>query len=219
MAYFVNLMEDEPCKVLRSFNQISRSYEVKKLRIWLKWSHTRECTKHFSCSFICIFLLTSMEKEASTKFCDVFDHFCQTDEVTKNWMIKLCLDVVTHPRKWTYRCANCGLRVIFWSFWLMSLRFMMKKDHFKQTLLFWPQVPFKASETRHVKEIYILKMVAQSAKLFSCYPLFNFLLTMKLETITSWYHAPYFWLGKVLVIVSNHFKLSLQKFVRNKANS
>ena len=101
----------------------------------------------------------------------------------------------------------------------MPLRFMMKKDHFKQTLLLWPQVPFKVNETRHVKEIYILKMVAQSAKLFFCYPLFNFLFTMKLETVAFWYHTPYFWLGKMPVIVSNHFRVSLQKFFRNEATS
>ena len=41
--------------------------------------------------------------------------------------------------------VNCGLHVNFWSFLYMSFCFMMKKDHFKQKLLLWPQVPFKKS--------------------------------------------------------------------------
>ena len=41
--------------------------------------------------------------------------------------------------------ANCGLHGNFWSFLLMSFCFMMKKDHFKQKLLLWPQVPFKGN--------------------------------------------------------------------------
>ena len=58
-------------------------------------------------------------------------------------MIKLCLDVsdVTHTNKHT-KHANCGLHVNFWNFLLMPFCFMMKKDHFKQRLLLWPQVLF-----------------------------------------------------------------------------
>ena len=39
--------------------------------------------------------------------------------------------------------ANCGLHVNLWNFFLAPFCFMMKKDHFKQQLLPWPQVPFK----------------------------------------------------------------------------
>ena len=53
-------------------------------------------------------------------------------------MIKLCLDAseVTHANEHT-KHANCGLHINF------PNCFMMKKDHVKQNLLLWPQVPFK----------------------------------------------------------------------------
>ena len=58
-------------------------------------------------------------------------------------MIKLCLYVsdVIHANEQT-KYANCGLHVNFWNFLLMSFCSVMKKDHFKQKLLRWPQVPF-----------------------------------------------------------------------------
>ena len=73
-----------------------------------------------------------------------FDHFSRTYEVAKFRIIKLYLDVsdVTHANEHT-KHANCSLYVNLWNFWLMPSCFMMKKDHFKQKLLLWPQVPFK----------------------------------------------------------------------------
>ena len=59
-------------------------------------------------------------------------------------MIKLHLEVsdVTHANEYA-KHANCGLHVNFWSFLIISFCFLMKKDHFKEKLLLWPQVPFK----------------------------------------------------------------------------
>ena len=44
------------------------------------------------------------EKEPATKFYGAFDYFWQTHEVTKFWLIKLCLDVsdVIHTNEYTY---------------------------------------------------------------------------------------------------------------------
>ena len=55
-------------------------------------------------------------------------------------MIKLYIDVsdVIHADEHT-KHANCRLYVNFWNFLLKPFYFMMKKDHFKQKLLLWPQ--------------------------------------------------------------------------------
>ena len=44
--------------------------------------------------------------------------------------------------------ANCGLHVNFCTFLSNAIIFfMMKKDHFQQNLLLWPQDPFNKSDS------------------------------------------------------------------------
>ena len=59
-------------------------------------------------------------------------------------MVNLYLDSsdVIHADEHT-KYFNCGLPVNFWIFLLKSFCFMMKKDHFKEKLLLWPEVPLK----------------------------------------------------------------------------
>ena len=68
--------------------------------------------------------------------------FMVTYEVAKFYMIKLYLDAgdAIHANKHT-KYANCGSPVKVWI--IMLFCFMMKKDHFKQKLLLWSQVPFR----------------------------------------------------------------------------
>ena len=63
------------------------------------------------------FVVDFMKKEPKTKFYGVFEHFSQTHEITKFWMIKLCFNVsdVTHVNEHT-SYANCGLHVNFLNF-------------------------------------------------------------------------------------------------------
>ena len=128
-------------KVLWWFSQISRSYRITEFCIRCMWGHTHECIKHVTPSFPYIFV-TFMEKALPIiKFYGVFDHFSRTCEVAKSWKIKLylCINDVIHANKQT-KYVNCGLCVNFWNFLYMWICFMMKKNHFEQKLLFWPQV-------------------------------------------------------------------------------
>ena len=63
-----------------------------------------------------------MEKKPSLKFYGVFDHFSQTYEIAKFWIIKLYFDVsdVMQGNEHT-KHANCGLHVNFWNFLLIPL--------------------------------------------------------------------------------------------------
>ena len=90
------------------------------------------------------FFLTFVEKKPPIKFHDIFDHFSRTYEVGKFLMVKLYLNVseIRHANEHK-SYANCGLHVNFLNVLLISFCFMMKKDHFKQKLLLFPQVPFK----------------------------------------------------------------------------
>ena len=86
-----------------------------------------------------------MEKESCTKFCGVLIRFLEVENLAqvKFSMIKRYLDVsdVIHAKEYT-KDANCGLHLNCWIFLFMAFCFIMKKDHFKQKLLIWPQVPF-----------------------------------------------------------------------------
>ena len=94
MAYFCQFNGKRTLhKVLQRFGQISQSYKITKFWIQRKWRHTRECTKHFTPDFLCIFFVSFMEKEPSLKLYGVFDHFSQTYEVGKFWTNKLYLDI------------------------------------------------------------------------------------------------------------------------------
>ena len=77
-----------------------------------------------------------MEKKPSLKLYGVFDHFSRTYEFAKFLMNKLYLDLsdVIH--------LIHGLYVNLWNLFV-SICFTMKKNHFKQKFLLWPQVPFK----------------------------------------------------------------------------
>ena len=61
-------------------------------------------------------------------------------------MIKLYLDVGDAYTQRHTLYANCGLHVNLWKFWLIPFCFVMRKDHFKQKSLLWPQVPFKLQQ-------------------------------------------------------------------------
>ena len=56
-------------------------------------------------------------------------------------MIKLYLDM--SDVSYTRINKHNGLHVNFRKFLLILFCFMMKKDHFNQNLLLWPQIPFK----------------------------------------------------------------------------
>ena len=87
-----------------------------------------------------------MQKKLHIKFYCVFDYFPRSYEVTEFSIIKLYFDVsgVTDASEHA-KHANCSLHVNFLNFLLMLLYFMVKKYHFKQKLLLWPQVLFKVS--------------------------------------------------------------------------
>ena len=109
-------------KVLWHFGQIPRNYKVTEFWIQLKWRHTRECTEHFIPGFLCIFFFTNLWS------CEVLN-------------VKPYLNVrdTIHTNEQT-KHANCGLHGLRGFMWFC---FKTKKDHFKQKLLLWPQVPFK----------------------------------------------------------------------------
>ena len=88
-----------------------------------------------------------MEKKPPIKFYGVFVHFLRAYEAVKFRIIKLYLDVndVIHANEHP-NYANCGLPVSFWIFLLMSLCFIVKKDHLKQTLLLSPRVLFNNTD-------------------------------------------------------------------------
>ena len=58
--------------------------------------------------------------------------------------LSLCVSDTVHANEHISH-VSCGLHVNLWKLWLMLFCFMMKKDYFKQNLLFWPRVPFKDS--------------------------------------------------------------------------
>ena len=74
----------------------------------------------------------------------VFDYLSRTYEVAKFLMNTLHFDItdVMHANEYAIY-ANCGLHVNLWDFLLVPFCFKMKKDHFKQKFLLWPQVLFK----------------------------------------------------------------------------
>ena len=130
---FNNFMEKELCT--KFFGVLISSLEVTKFSIRHEWCHTRDCTKQLSLVFV-----NFMEKEHFTHFYGRFDNFSWTYEVAKFWMIKLCLDVsdVIHKNKHTlYVCLTYKLSEV----WLMQYCFMMRKNHFKNKLFLWSQVP------------------------------------------------------------------------------
>ena len=76
-----------------------------------------------------------MEQRPCTKGYGVSDHFLRTYQVTKvGWLN--CVDVsdVIHIDADTWY-SNCGLREKICDFWLITVCFMIKKDHFERTLL------------------------------------------------------------------------------------
>ena len=89
-------------------------------------------------------------------------------------MIKLYIEVsdVIHANGHT-KYANCTLHVNCWNFLLMSFCFMMKKDHFKQKLLLWPQVYFK---------INVLKLINRYLRLTKSSVILNFMKTCFKDT-------------------------------------
>ena len=99
------------------FHQISRSFKVTKFCIQRMWRHTRDCMKHITPSFLCIFVTFMEKRPPIIKFDGVFDHFSRTCEAAKSWTLKLCLCVsdVIHAKEQT-KFANCGLHVNFWNF-------------------------------------------------------------------------------------------------------
>ena len=87
------------------------------------------------------FFVTFMEKtHPIIKFFGVFNQFSRTCEVAK-----FCITprVTQYTRMSKKKYVNYALHVSFWNCLYMSFCFMMKKDHSKQKLLLWPQVPFK----------------------------------------------------------------------------
>ena len=117
-----------------------RNQEV--IKLWrLEFSVSDVYPKmHRTLSFLVFFafFVRFAEKKAPIKFFDILLHFSGTYEVAKFWVVKLYLDVsdVIHANEHT-KNANCDLPVNFWIFLLKSFCFMMKKNHFKQKLLFW----------------------------------------------------------------------------------
>ena len=126
-------MEQEPCTkfsgVLISF------HKVMKFSIQHRWHHTQE-RKYFTPAFLCISLVDFIKKEPNTKFQSVFDHFLQTYEVMKFWMVRLCLDPsdVMYANEHTLH-ANYGLYVKGWNFRLMPFCFMTKKGSFESNVV------------------------------------------------------------------------------------
>ena len=121
-------------KLLRCFDQFSESYKVTEFWIRCEWRHTHEYTKHFIPGFLCIFSLNLWKKNIYTPFFNKMRSFvwlnCVSTKLTSyTWM--------------NMEYANCSLHVNFWKVCLMPFRSMMIKDHFKQTSLSWPQIPFK----------------------------------------------------------------------------
>ena len=82
------------------------------------------------------FFVSFIEKSPPIKFYGILDHFSQTYEVAKFYVIKLYLYVsnVINVNEHT-KYANCGLHVNSCNFLLMPFCLMMKKDQFKQKLL------------------------------------------------------------------------------------
>ena len=113
----------------------------------------------------CLFLLDLWRKNP-IKFYDFFAYSLRTYEVLKFWLIKLYFDLndIIHANKHT-EYANCGLAVNFWIFSLMSSCFMMKKDHFKQKLFIWRQVPFK-----HISVSFVSVGCASSISVTTFFP-------------------------------------------------
>ena len=64
-------------------------------------------------------------------------------------MIKLCPDEsnVIHANE-NIKSANYNLHANFWNFWSIYFCFVMKKNHFTEKLLLWPQVPLKKFESK-----------------------------------------------------------------------
>ena len=94
-----------------------------------------------------------MEKESCTKFCGVFVTFQKVVKLQNfEFSVSTCdMQNIFHRFSLHFfasfmektRHANCGLHANFGNFLLMQFCFMRKKDHFKQKLLLWSQVPFK----------------------------------------------------------------------------
>ena len=112
-----------------------------KFSIQHRWHHTQK-RKHFIPAFLCISLVDFIKKEPNTKFRSFFDHFLQTYEAMKFWMVRLCLDAsdVMYANKHAL-CANCGLYVRCSKFRLMPFCFMTKKGSFSAKIVTFVTCP------------------------------------------------------------------------------
>ena len=115
-----------PFKVLWSFGLISESHKVTKFWIKHKWRHTRKYTKHFIPGFLCIFCQSYGEKSSYKVLLCIWQFYKKSYGIANVWLIKLYLDVSEAIHANEYR------KHLFYN----------KKEHVKQKLLLWPQVPF-----------------------------------------------------------------------------
>lgn len=84
------------------------------------------------------FFLVLWKKAPPTKFYSVLTMFMKFSTI----QLYLDLTNIIHANENT-KYATCTLHVNFWNFSSIPFCFTMKKDHFRQTLLLWFQVPFK----------------------------------------------------------------------------
>ena len=109
------------------------------------WRNTGECIKHDTPGFLCIFCYFYGE---NTSYNKVF--WCFQPIFTNLWSCMVLNNVSLrewrNTREWAKKkYVNYALHVGFWNCLYMSFCFMMKKDHSKQKLLLWPQVPLKTN--------------------------------------------------------------------------
>ena len=112
-------------KVLWPLGQISQNYIVTKFRIHLSDVIPAKVQKISPLVFFAYFCYFYREKTSYHIKFYISDHFSQTYEVVKFWMIDV-IYVNGHTKH-----ANCGLGVNVWNFLWMSFCFIMKKNHFK----------------------------------------------------------------------------------------
>ena len=114
------------CRALQCFDQISRSYKVIKFWIQCKWRHSRECVKHFTAGFLCIFLLDLRRKKPIKfyAFSSMFNKLMKLQSF--EWLD--CISTWVTPYMWT----NISY-------------FMMWNVHLKQKLVLLPQFLFDRS--------------------------------------------------------------------------
>ena len=133
-------------KCLRYFGQFSLSFEVAKLWIRRKWRHTHEYTKHFTAGFLYIFLLILWRKNLYKKFTEFLTIFHELMKLQDfEWLTCVPTKVMSSTQMNIHNMLIITYMLTFGIFG-QYLWFVMKKVHFKQELLPWPQVPLKKFE-------------------------------------------------------------------------